>query len=80
MTLEQLTTFFAWNSAINIGLLLLATLFLTVMRDWVMGIHSSMTGVDKADLPKLYFQYLAGYKLLVLVFCVVPYIVLRVMV
>ena len=77
MTIEQLTTFFAWNSAINIVFLLIAALALAVFRGWVMGIHSAMMGVEEADLPKLYFQYLSAYKVLTLVLCVVPYLVLR---
>ncbi len=77
MTIEQLTTFFAWNSAINIAFLLFAALALAVFRGWAMGIHSAMTGVAQEDLPKLYFQYLSAYKVLTLVFCVVPYLVLR---
>ena len=77
MTLDQLTTFLAWSSVVHIAFLLFATFMLFALRDWAMGIHSAMLGVDRVDLPRLYFQYLAGYKLLILVFFIVPYLVLR---
>jgi len=77
MTIDQLTTFLGWSSLVHIVLLSVATIMLTLLRNWAMGLHVAVTGVDRAALPGFYFQYLAGYKLLILVFFVVPYLVLR---
>lgn len=77
MTIEQVTTFLAWNTLINIGILLFATAFIVAGRDWVMSIHSRLTGVAVDDLPRLYFQYLAGYKIAIIVLCLVPYLIVR---
>jgi hypothetical protein len=52
---------------------------LTVMRSWVVSFHSKMSGVDEADLPKIYFEYLGNFKILIFVFNLVPYLALRVM-
>lgn len=79
MTIEQMTVFLGWCSAINLGLLILSTIMLVLMRDFVSQIHSRLFGVEADKLRYYYFQYLGQYKLLVLVFNVVPYIVLRVM-
>ena len=78
ITITQLTVFLGWASLINIGLLLFSTLMVVLCRDWAVGIHSKMFNLDPAMVPKMYFEYLGQYKVLVLVFNVVPYIALRV--
>ena len=50
-----------------------------VCRDWAVKIHCKMFDLDPATVPKLYFEYLAHYKVLILVFNLGPYIALRVM-
>ena len=70
---QTLTTFLGWCSVINLGLLCVAAAALMLMKDWMTGIHSRMLGIDRSELPAMYFQYLANYKRLVLVLNVVPY-------
>lgn len=79
MDLTQITTFMGWCAVLNISLLLLATLALTLMRDTIMGIHSKMMGIDTSDLPNHYMAYLAQFKVMALVFSLVPYIALKMM-
>jgi hypothetical protein len=38
-----------------------------------------MLGIPEAELPALYFTYLANYKTLSLVFCFGPYLALKIM-
>ena len=38
-----------------------------------------MFGVDEADLPGIYFRYIAQYKILIFVFNLMPYLALRIM-
>ena len=77
MSLEFWTGILGWASLIHIGLLLLSTVALLRLRGWVMGIHSRLAGVDEAQLPALYMGYLALYKILIITFFLVPYLVLR---
>ena len=77
--INTLTGFFGWCSVINIAMLCAATLLLTLMRGFVSGIHSKMTGLDQSDLSVAYFQYLANYKIAILMLNLVPYIVLKLM-
>ena len=76
--LEILTTFFGWCSVINIVMLCAATLMLTLKRDFISGIHSKMTGLGQAELSVAYFQYLANYKIAILMLNLVPYIALKI--
>lgn len=77
MTLEFLTHFLGWMALVNGGVLIFATLALWGMRDLIMTIHSTMMGVDRVDLPVLYFKYLANFKIAWIFLNLVPYLVLR---
>ena len=77
MELETLTAFFGWCSLINIGLMLLSTVTLLVGQESIVRIHSRMFGLEKKELQRAYFQYLAQLKIAVLVFSIVPYIALK---
>lgn len=75
----QLTEFFGWCSLINIGILAFTTLAIVLFNSFIISVHSKMLNIDSSDLPKLYFKYLANYKIGILIFNLVPYIVLKVM-
>jgi len=79
MELDTLTTFLGWCSVINIGALILTSFSLMLMRGPISTIHSAMFGVSEANLPSTYFQYLANYKIAILILNVVPYFALKIM-
>ena len=79
ITLHELTIFLGWSSLINIAFLLFSTLMVVVCRDWAVKTHCKMFDLDPAVVPKMYFEYLGQYKVLILVFNLVPYIALKVM-
>lgn len=77
MTQEFLTTVFGWMTVLNIGFLAITTVMLLAMQDWVAGVHARMFKMQEADVRRAYFDYLAKYKTLTLVFAVVPYLALK---
>ncbi|QBG36447.1 DUF6868 family protein [Litorilituus sediminis] len=77
--LNEMTLFFGWCSLINIGILMLTTISLTLFRTSISKIHAKLMQVEEKTLPSLYFNYLANYKVLILVFNLVPYLVLKMM-
>ena len=79
MTLSQLTELLGWASIINISFLALATIIIVLMREKISSIHGKMFGINTEDLPQNYFNYLANYKTLSLIFCVAPYVSLKIM-
>ena len=79
MTIEALTEFLGWATVINIAILLLSTLAMITMRKAITGVHSRLFGLDEKDLGRAYFQYLAQYKIVIIVFNITPYIALKVM-
>ena len=79
MTLETLTEFLGWVSVINIAFLLISGILVILMRGPISKIHSKIFGLDQKDLGRAYFQYLAQYKIAMLVLSIAPYIALKIM-
>jgi hypothetical protein len=78
MTIAELTTFLGWSALINICFLLLATIGVVYMRGFITRIHGKLFALDEQDLCSAYFQYLAQYKIMIIVFNITPYLALRV--
>ena len=79
MTIDQLTTFFGWCSAINIAVLIISSLALTAIKEPITSVHSKLFGVSRDNLSTLYFQYLGNYKIAMFIFSIVPYLALKMM-
>ena len=79
MTTETLTEFLGWVSVINIAVLFISGILVIVMRDLISKIHSKIFGLDQQDLGRAYFQYLAQYKIAMIVLSIAPYIALKIM-
>jgi hypothetical protein len=79
ITTEVLTELLGWASIINIVILMTSGLMVIAMRGPISKIHSSLFGLDEKDLGRAYFQYLAQYKIAIIVLNIAPYIALKVM-
>jgi hypothetical protein len=77
-SLETVTEFLAWCTVINFGILLLATFFLTVLRSWVVQTHARIFGLNEEDLLRAYVQYLAHYKIAIIMLNFVPWVALKI--
>ena len=73
---ETLREFLGWCTAINVAMLLIATIFAGPMRGAIQGIHAKMFALSEEDLALAYFQYVAQYKIAILVFNLAPYLAL----
>lgn len=78
-SMQTFTTFLGWCSVINVALLAGAAIAIVLFKLPVRRIHAAMFEISEDDLPRAYFEYLARYKLGILIFNIVPYIALRVM-
>jgi hypothetical protein len=65
--------FLGWAVVINIALMLVSLMMILLCRNWVYSIHQKMFEISKQDLDKAYFTFLANYKILNIVFFMVPY-------
>ena len=78
-SLETLTEFLGWCTILNVGMLALAAISVMAMHGLMARIHASMFGVSEADLPRVYFNYMAQYQIGIFVFNLAPYIALKLM-
>jgi len=78
-SLGLFTAFFGWCSLINSALLLLATVFIRAFHRFTKTVHSKMFHVSMTELDLVYLNYLAYYKLGILIFNIVPYFSLKLM-
>ncbi len=77
MTIEMLTAFFGWCLFINAVFLFIASIGVMCFIKPIKRIHGKMFGLSDDDLARAYFQYLANYKIAMVVFSAVPYIALK---
>ena len=78
-TLEAVTAFFGWTTVINFVLLFVSSIMVITIRGAISKIHGRMFGLEAADLSRAYFQYIAQYKIAIIVLSLTPYIALRIM-
>ncbi len=73
---DVLREFLGWCTIINFGFLMLATITIGPMRGMIQGIHAKLFGLSEEDLHRAYFQYLAQYKIAIVIFNFVPWVAL----
>ena len=78
MTLDQWTALLGWCLVINYAVLLVSTLYLVIFREGGLRLHSRLFGLPESRIMEISFQYLAGYKLLLLVFNLTPWLALQI--
>ena len=78
-TLESLREFFGWCAAINMIILVFVSVVLTAFKTPLTKVHGAITGLETKSLNKAYFNYMANYKIATVVFCLAPYLALKIM-
>lgn len=76
---DTITAFLGWCSVINSVLLGVSTVLLIGFQQSIVAIHAKLFGVNDATLEATYIRFLGHYKLLIIVFNVVPYLALKLM-
>jgi hypothetical protein len=76
MEINTIRTFFLWCTIINGAILIFAPLFCILARDWVCNIHNRLFKVSRETANMMLYSFIALYKMLWMVFNLVPYIAL----
>ncbi len=76
MDIQTLTAFFMWCTILNVVLLSLSSLMCICAADWAYRIHSKLFSISRETFNVLIYSFIALYKLLVIVFILIPYIAL----
>ena len=76
MHIQTLTAFFMWCTILNVALLLLSSLIRLCIADWVYRIHGKWFSISRETFNVAMYSFIGLYKVLVFVFCLIPYIAL----
>lgn len=76
MEVSILKSFLLWCSIINGGMLVITSVILIFARDWAYAIHSKLFGVSRELFNTLIYCFMGVYKMLWIMFNVVPYVAL----
>jgi hypothetical protein len=77
-SLETIRGILGWATVLNVGVLTFSSLLLIFAGAPIKRLHAGMFGLSEDDLSRAYFQYLAQYKIAILVFNLAPYLALRI--
>lgn len=69
--------FLGWNLVVHWGLLALSALLVLGASDWVVRVHQRFIDLPRDKLLFSYWCFLAAYKVLILLFLLGPYVVIR---
>lgn len=76
MDMQALTNFFMWCTILNGGLLVFWSFFIILMPDLVYRLQSTVFPIPRETYNVVMYCFLGFFKLIVIVFNVVPYIAL----
>ena len=78
-SMDAWTAFFGWCTVLNLGIYILSAGGLTLMRGLVYRINGKMFGLTEPDVARVSVHYIGADKLLITVFCFVPWAALNLM-
>ena len=77
MSVDQWQQLLGIMTLINIGILLFSTLAASALKGIVQRLHGSLFHLEPDKISELVYQFLGNYKLLIMVFNLVPWIALQ---
>lgn len=79
MNITTVRRFFGWCTVLNGGLLIIFAVLFRFSSDWIFGMHSHWVTLTREQFNLAIYLLLGIFKLLVIVFNVVPYVALVIM-
>ena len=76
MDIQSLRTFFKWCSIINIMLFVISAIMIIAASDFVYSWHGQMFHMPRETFDVAIYWFLGLYKIVILVFNLVPYLAL----
>jgi hypothetical protein len=77
MDISVWQTLLGWSALINYGLLLLWVLLFALARDWMYRFHGQWFDISDQHFDIIHYFLMGWFKLLIFVFNLTPYLVLR---
>lgn len=77
MTIELVRTLLAWCTVINFGILLLWFVIFALAHDWMYRLHGKWFSISLNNFDAVHYAGMAIFKIGIILFNLVPYLVLR---
>ena len=74
MDIPTLQSFFMWCTILNLGVLIITGLWLTIGADFVYRLHGRFFTISRQTFDIAIYCWIRLLKILVIVFCIVPWI------
>lgn len=78
MDIQKLTAFFKWCTIINVALFFLSAIMIFAASDFIYSAHGQMFHMPREAFDVTLYAFLGLYKIVILVFNLVPYVALRI--
>jgi hypothetical protein len=78
MTLELTRSFLLWCTVLNYGILLVWFLAFASAHDWMLRLHGRWFRLSREQFDALHYAGMSVYKIGILLFALVPFIVLSI--
>ncbi len=78
MDIQTLKSFFMWCTILNLGLLMLSFIMLACAGDFVYRIHNKWFPMPRDRFNAVTYSFIGFYKVIVIVFNVVPWAALAI--
>lgn len=79
ITIDVMREFFGWCSVVSMCLMIFTMILLFIIKGMAWKMHAKMFNIEESDIRLAYYRYLGHFKIAIIVFNLVPYIVLRIM-
>ncbi len=74
MNIDQLTEFFKWMAIINVLFFLLSFVLVMTLNNVMGKLHGKLFNIKKENVSLMAYGYLGMFKVLIIIFILVPYI------
>ncbi len=74
MDVPAIRDFLLWCTVINLGILVYWWLMFTFAHDWIKRFHGRWFKVSREQFDAIHYAGMAGFKILIFVFNLVPYL------
>ncbi len=74
MDIPVIREFLLWCTVINLGILVYWWLMFTFAHDWIKRFHGRWFKVSREQFDAIHYAGMAGFKILIFVFNLVPYL------
>lgn len=79
MNLELLKEFFGWMTVINLGLFIFSAIMCMAAKGFIQRIHGKLFGLGAESINAFLYGYIGVYKIVFIVFNLVPWLALVIM-